>query len=140
MSRPDIESAFQRLPGHVSQHLISTGRESLDFLDANLPAGEQIQWLASAAPNSYKAKGFHCLLALTDRRILFVAPAPQVLSWPLPTVTNVQSLKGAPDQIQTFFIDDSGGGKYQLGADGQWGPIFADHASRAIAVATLRNT
>jgi hypothetical protein len=119
---------------------MSTGKQSLDFLATNLPANEQIKLLASAAPNSYNAKEFHCLLALTDRRLLFVAPSPQVLSWPLPTVTKVQSLDGGANQIETFFIDDSGGGEYQLGADGQWGPTFASHAKRAIAEATLRNT
>jgi hypothetical protein len=118
---------------------MGTGRQSLEFLVANLPADEQIVWLASAAPNGYQAREFHCLLALTDRRLLFVAPAPQVLSWPLPTVTKVQSLNGTANQIQTFFVDDSGGGQYQLGADGEWGPAFASHAKRAIAEATLRN-
>lgn len=140
MTRPDIEAALAKLPGHVSQHLTSTGRESLDFLAANLPADEQIEWLASAAPRSYDTREFHCLLALTNRRLLFVAPSPQVVSWPLPTVTKVQSLDGSAGQVETFFVDDEGGGKYQLGADGQWGPIFAKYAKRAIAEATLRNT
>jgi len=140
LTRPDIEAALGKLPGHVSQQLTSTGRESLEFLAANLPTNEQIQWLASAAPKSYNTTEFYCLLALTDRRLLFVAPSPQVLSWALPTVTKVQSLDGAAGQVQTFFVDDEGGGKYQLGADGQWGPIFAKYAKRAIAEATLRNT
>jgi hypothetical protein len=140
LNRPDIEAVLQMLPSHVSQHLITTGRNSLEFLAANLPTGEQIRWLASAAPKGYSVTEFHCLLALTDRRLLFVAPAPQVLSWNLPTVTRVQSLNGAAGQVQTFFVDDSNGGQYQLGADGQWGPAFADHAKIAIAEATLRNT
>jgi hypothetical protein len=140
LTRPDIEAALQSLPGYVNQHLLSTGRESLDFLAANLPDSEQVKWLASASPTSYDAKEFYSLLALTDRRLLFVAPAPQVLSWLLQTVTKVQSLNGAANQVVTFFVDDSDGGSYQLGADGQWGPTFASYAKQAIAEATLRNT
>ncbi len=96
--------------------------------------------LVSAAPDSFKAKDFNCLLALTDRRLLFVAPAPQVLSWPLGAVTRVQILQGSAGQITTFFVDDSNGGQYQLGADGQWGQVFVTNAKRAIAEAILRNT
>jgi hypothetical protein len=115
------------------------GRESLEFLAANLPPDEQIAWIASAPPNGYQAREFHCLHALTDRRLLFVAPAPRVLSWPFPSVTRIQSLDRTANQIQTFFVDDSGGGQCQLGTDGEWGPTFASHAKRAIAQATLRN-
>jgi hypothetical protein len=140
MARSDIEAALASLPGHVGRHLTSTGRESLDFLAANLPDQEQVKWLASAAPKSYNTTEFHCLLAVTDRRLLFVAPAPQVLSWSLPTVTKVQSLSGSANHVETFFIDDSGGGEYQLGADAEWGPVFAAHAKRAVAEAILRNT
>jgi len=111
----------------------------LDFLTANLPDQEQVKWLSSAAPKSYNVSEFHCLLALTDRRLLFVTPSPQVLSWPLPTVTKVQALSGSANRVETFFIDDSGGGEYQLGADAEWGPFFAAHAKRAIAEAILRN-
>jgi|SRR5215475_10862136 len=140
LARSDIEAVLASLPSHVSQHLSSTGRESLDFLAANLPHQEQVIWLASAAPKTYGVTEFHCLLALTDRRLLFVAPSPQVLSWPLPTVTKVQALSGSANQVETFFINDSGGGEYQLGADADWGPVFAAHAKRAVAEAILRNT
>lgn len=140
MTRPDIEAVLQKLPGHVSQQLTNHGKESLEFLDSNLPADEQVQWLASAAPNSYDATECDSLLAITNSRLLFVAPLPQVLSWSLPSVTRVQSLYGAANEIETIFIDDSGGGEYQLGADGEWGPTFAQHAKRAVAEATLRNT
>jgi hypothetical protein len=112
----------------------------LDFLAANLPDHEQVRWLASAAPQSYNVRDFHCLLALTDRRLLFVAPSPQALSWPLPTVTKVQALSGNASQVETFFINDSGGGEYQLGADAEWGPVFAAHAKRAVAEAILRES
>jgi len=140
LARSDIEAALASLPSHVSHHLSSTGRESLDLLAANLPDQEHVIWLASAAPKSYNVNEFHCLLALTDRRLLFVAPSPQVLSWPLPTVTKVQALSGSANQVQTFFINDSGGGEFQLGADAEWGPVFAAHAKRAVAEAILRNT
>ncbi len=140
LPRSDIEAVLASLPSHVSHHLSSTGRESLDFLAANLPDQEHVRWLASAAPKSYNVNEFHCLLALTNRRLLFVAPSPQVLSWPLPTVTKVQALSGSANQVETFFIDDSGGGEYQLGADAEWGPVFATYAKRAVAEAILRDT
>jgi hypothetical protein len=75
---------------------------------------------------------------LTDRRLLFLAPSPQVLSWPLASLTRVQALSSQSGAIVAFFVDDTSGGKYQLGIDGAWGDTFESMAKVAIAIARLK--
>lgn len=136
--RADTQAAIAKTPGHVQQQLGQDCGESLRLLDGHLPADETVVALASAAPDAYQAEKLACLLVLTNRRLLFVSPQPQVLSWKLPVVTRVQALDGDEDDIETFFVDDNGGGEFQLGADGEWGPEFVSQVEAAIAHAILQ--
>jgi hypothetical protein len=136
--RADTEAAVGKTPGQVQQQIGQNCGGSLQLLDSHLPADETVVALASAAPDSYRAKKLACLLVLTDRRLLFISAAPQVLSWKLPTITRVQALDGPANTIQTFFVDDNGGGELQLGADGEWGSEFVSQVEAAIAHAILR--
>jgi hypothetical protein len=63
--------------------------------------------------------------------LLFVAPAPQALSWRLPSITRIQVMG------DVFFVEGSGGGKVQLGAETNWSPAFASQVEAAIVQAVI---
>jgi hypothetical protein len=104
----------------------------LELLDKHLPSDEPVEWIISAAASPHRTPVvINCLLALTDQRLLFVAPAPQALSWRLPTITHIQAM----DNV--FFVEDSDGGKFQLGAEATCSPEFASQVKAAIAQAVI---
>lgn len=137
MTRPDIAAAIQKTPNHVRDQIERSGKASLELLEAYLPETEKVDQIASAAPEWMGVKELHCLLVLTDRRLLFIAPAPQALSWRLSTLTKVQALDGVAGGAKAFFVESSDGGSYQLGADGAWGREFAPHVKLAVTRAVL---
>lgn len=139
MTRSDIAAAIQKTPNHVRDQIERSGKASLELLEAYLPQEENVDQIASAAPEWLGVKEFHCLLVLTDRRLLFIAPAPQALSWRLSTLTKTQALAGTAGGAVAFFVEDSGGGSYQLGTDGAWGREFVPHVKLAITRAVLED-
>lgn len=138
MARADIVAVLAETPRHVSQDVVRLGREGLDLLGEHLPSNESVQALASAAGTWIDAKSLPCVLALTDRRLLFVAPSPQVVSWLLSDITKVASSTSSAGKVTKFYVNDKSGGAYQLGIDGEWGPVFAEKCKKAVAQALLR--
>jgi hypothetical protein len=130
--RADITSAINKAPAGIQQQLEHGCGGCLELLDKHLPSDEPVEWIISAAASPHRTPVvINCLLALTDQRLLFVAPAPQALSWRLPSITHIQTMGNV------FFVEGSGGGKVQLGAEAAWSPTFASHVEAAIAQAVL---
>lgn len=130
--RSDITAAINRAPVGIRQQLEHGCGECLELLDKHLPPDEPVGWITSAAASPHRRPVvMNCLLALTDRRLVFVAPLPQALSWPLSTITHIQAM----DNV--FFVEDSGGGKFQLGVEATCSPKFASEVQAAIAQAVL---
>jgi hypothetical protein len=129
--RADISAALDRMPGGVRDELLSgPAREPLLMLDEYLPAGEAVSQLASVAPKVTGSASRNCVLALTDRRLIFVAPLPQVLSWNLVDLDQVV-------HISMGLHIGVGGSTITLPIDGTWGKTLRDHINVAVAIARL---
>lgn len=136
--RDDISKALTEVPPHICADLEGPASESLQLLAEWLPADEQVELLSSGAPKWMGMTTSPCTLALTERRLLFVAASPQVLSWRLPTVTKFQALNGTAGSIVALMVEDTAGSSYQLGIDGGWGRSVESAVKTAIARAILR--
>ena len=128
MLRPDISEAISQVPPTVNEQITTSCSASLNLLNAYLPADETVLSISSASPQ--KDGQINSLLALTDRRLIFVAPAPQALGWRLPTITRAQSYIG-------YFFVHAAGGEYSVGLENEWGAVFEGHVKEAIAQAVL---
>jgi hypothetical protein len=133
MMRRDVTSAIGQTREHV-QHQLQLGcGASLELLNTHLPQDEPVESITTAAAPAHTSPILDCLLVLTGRRLLFVAPTPRVVSWRLPTITQVHATDGVVD------IYDTGGGQHQLCVDTAQGPDFASRVRAAVAVAILRD-
>lgn len=126
--RTDIAKALEELPFNIKEHLNTLGAECLDWLDRYLSADEEVLALSSAAakpdvPNS-------CLFAVTRKRLIFVAPAPQAVGWRLSTIRRSQSFSG-------YFFVEGDAGDYSPGMDSTWGQTFEAKVKQAITMAVL---
>jgi hypothetical protein len=130
MLRPDIAKAIDLAPPNIAEQITTSCARSLDLVNAHLPADETVVNISSASPS--KEGPTNSLLVLTDRRLIFVAPAPQALGWPLVTITKAQSYVG-------YFFVHANGGEYSLGLDAKWGSVFEGHVKQAVALAVLAN-
>jgi hypothetical protein len=133
MMRLDVTSAIGQTREHV-QHQLQLGcGASLELLNTHLPQDELVESLTTAAPSPHTSPIMDCLLVLTGRRLLFIAPAPRVVSWRLPAIAQVHAANGVVD------IYDTGGSQHQLGVDTEQGPDFASRVQAAVALAILRD-
>jgi hypothetical protein len=131
MLRPDISKAIDTAPPHIQQQITQTAAQSLELLNTCLPDDETVGVITSASPGVDGPT--NSLLALTDRRLLFVAPAPQAVGWRLATLTKTQLFGG-------FFFVEGDAGDYSLGLKkDEWGAEFELQVKRASATAVLRN-
>jgi hypothetical protein len=128
MMRPDIAKAIDELPGNIREQVITQGGKCLGLLNEHLAANEEVRHISSAAAK--KDSSYTCLFALTNRRLIFVAPAPQAVGWRLSTITRAQSFTG-------YFFVEGDAGDYSPGLDSTWGPTFEAQVKEAIAVAVL---
>ena len=128
MLRPDISQAISLVPTKVSEEIIGSCANCLEMLNAHLTADETVITISSAAPS--KDGPTNSLLVLTDRRLLFVAPAPQALGWRLSTITRSQAYLG-------YFFIEAGSDKYSVGLESGWGEEFENQVKTAITVAVL---
>jgi hypothetical protein len=128
MFRADIEKAIDELPDNIKGHVTTLGSECLELLNTYLSDHEEVRHISSASPKPDMS--YNCLLALTDRRLIFVAPAPQAVGWRLSTITRAQSYGG-------YFFMEGDAGKYSPGMDGNWGSTFETQVKHAIAIAVL---
>jgi hypothetical protein len=128
MLRPDLAKAIDELPANIKEQITTLGQESLDLLNTHLSAHEEVRQLSSASPKPDTA--YNCLFAVTNRRLIFVAPAPQVVGWRLSTLSRAQSYSG-------YFFVEGDAGKYSPGLDRTWGQTFETQVKHAAAVAVL---
>jgi hypothetical protein len=128
MLRPDLSKAISQAPPDVGKAITTSCATSLELLNAHLPADETVVNISSASPE--KDGKINSVLALTDRRLIFVAPAPQALGWRLSTITRAQSYIG-------YFFVHANGGEYSVGLEGEWGSVFEGYVKEAIAQAVL---
>lgn len=135
--RSDIAKATGEVPPLIREQITGPCASCLEFVNAHLAEDEIVIQLSSAAPRWYDAP-INSLLVLTDHRLIFVAPAPQVVGWALPALTKVQALNGAAGQVVGFHVH-ADGGEFQLGIDGGWGKTFERNVKHAAAVAVLAN-
>ena len=128
MLRADIQEAINKLPAQIKEQITTLGGECLDLLNTHLSDHEQVQQISSASPRPDTP--YTCLLAVTNRRLIFVAPAPQAVGWRLSTITKAQSFGG-------YFFVEGDAGEYSPGLDSNWGPTFEVQVKRAAAIAVL---
>jgi hypothetical protein len=128
MLRPDVSKAISQAPPNVGEQITTSCATSLELLNAHLPGDETVVNISSASAK--KDGPINSVLALTDRRLIFVAPAPQALGWRLSTITRAQSYIG-------YFFVNANGGEYSVGLEGEWGSVFEGHVKEAIAQAVL---
>ena len=127
--REDIIAAISGCPAHIQADLNGPCRQAMAFLDDYLPQSERVACISSAAVKVTGGAPTNSVLAFTDRRLLFVAPRPQTLAWPLTAIDNVHAAYG--------FMVERGGATTHLGIDAGWGKEFVDRLHVAMAVATL---
>jgi hypothetical protein len=137
MLRSDITKAIGEVPPSNRDQITGACAPCLELVNTHLAEEEAVSQLSSAAPSWFDAP-INSLLVLTSRRLIFVAPAPQVIGWNLTALTKVQALNGAPGQVAGFHVH-ADGGEFQLGVDGAWGQAFERSVKQAAAIAVLTN-
>jgi hypothetical protein len=137
MLRPDIAKAIEEVPPYIREQITGSCASCLELVNNHLAQDEAVIQLSSAAPRWYDAP-INSLLVLTDHRLIFVAPAPQVIGWALPALTKVQALSGSAGNIVGFHVH-ADGGEFQLGIDGSWGDTFERTVKQTAAIAVLAN-
>lgn len=127
--RADIDAAIAACPPNVREELTGPCRGALALLRDHLPATEEVRHLCSGAV-TWMDSPINSVFAVTSRRLMFVAPAPQVLSFDLRGVDKTQ----CTDNIFHLTADDA---KYQLGIARGFGDHFQRQVSFAVAMAKL---
>ena len=132
--RADLSVAISQADPALQQFIQgSCCRRALDLLHAHLPAEERVDGLLPVAA-TIMAKETTCLLVLTERRLILVAPAPQAVSWPLTTITKFQFVPNSATHVH------AGGAEFMLGADAKTtagGKRFEGLVKFAVARAVL---
>src|SRR5262245_47890200 len=129
MLRSDISEAVDATPPHIRAELVGPCAEALDLLNAHLPADESVTNIISASPNVDGE--VNSLIVITDRRLLLVLPAPQVVSWRLSSLTRIQVFGG-------YFFLEGDAGNYSPGlVRNEWSSEFEGQVKRASAIALL---
>jgi hypothetical protein len=137
MLRSDIAKAIGELPPPIRDQVTGACAPCLELVNAHLAEDELVSQLASAATSWLNAP-INSLLVLTSHRLIFVAPAPQVVGWKLTALTKVLALNGKPGRVAGFHVH-ADGGEFQLGIDGGWGQVFERSVKQATALAVLAN-
>lgn len=128
--RNDIMEAIARTPHNIQGELNGQCQQALVFMVEHLREDETVQHISSAAVNVTGAES-NSVLAITNRRLIFVAPRPQAVAWHLREIDTAHAAYG--------FMLESGGRTTHLGIDSQWGNQFANYLHVAMAVAVLRD-
>ncbi|MEV4510413.1 hypothetical protein AB0K00_15775 [Dactylosporangium sp. NPDC049525] len=127
--RTDIDTAIAACPPNVQQELTGPCLAALSMLRDHLPATEEVRHICSGGVKWMNGT-INSVLAVTSRRLLFVAPAPQVLSYDLRTVDSTL----CSGNIFHLTVGDT---KFQLGIPQGFGDHFERQVSFAVAVAKL---
>ena len=133
--RADLRAAIGLAPAEVRRLILGPCRDALDLVHAYLPASEQVSAILPLKPVIMDGTT-NSLLILTNWRLVFVAPAPQAISWPLTDVTKFQYVVGGLGSV----IVHAAGGEFMLGGDhdvGPYGTTFGAVVKSAVTVAIL---
>ncbi|TCC31689.1 hypothetical protein [Kribbella speibonae] len=130
--RPDIIVAMEAASADVQAKLGGTGLSAMKILDEHLPETERVQHIVSAGVEPLNTVE-NCALVITDARLLFVNPLPQVLAWNLTQIANVHASLG-------FMVTTHGGDQTHLGINRSGGNAFVERLHVAMAIAVLRAT
>ncbi|MCL9758681.1 hypothetical protein [Frankia sp. AiPa1] len=122
--------AMAAAPESDRRSLWTSGQQSLTFLDEHLPATEPVLAVRAVAVRVMESLPLNSCLVLTSRRLLFVAPRPQVISWPLTDILRVTAFQ---DQIHI----EGPQGTTMLGIDPTSGKEFEDVLAEARSAAVL---
>ncbi|XVQ86458.1 hypothetical protein ACQP2K_03210 [Microbispora siamensis] len=135
--RNDIMAALGKIQPQMQQELTTTISGCVQLLNEHLPKDETVHHVCSGAPTWQNFQRFSSLFAITDSRFLFVAPAPQVISFYLSELDRIQV--SPMEGVSIFFIGDGRDRSYQFGIDNDYGPTFERLLDHATAVARLQN-
>jgi len=131
MLRQDIATAIDATPDQIQSEIKISAATSLELLNTYLPADEPVARITSASPA--KDRPANSVLAITKHRLIFVAPAPQVVGWRLASITKSQAAVG-------YFFIHGDAGEYSLGlTTGPWADSFERLVKRASAIAVLED-
>ena len=132
LNRLDLIAAISATPPAVRQAIVLGAARCLDLLDTNLPADEQITAVSSASLKPDTT--VNCLLVLTDRRLIFIAPRPQVVAFRLASIRRSQANLG-------YFFLEGDAGEYSVGlAPDDWARQFEQRVFDASALAVLTSS
>ena len=129
LRRHDFAAAVDATPETMRQQIFGAAGRCVELVDANLPEDEEVlaASVASVRPNGVE----NCLLVLTDRRLIFVAPRPQVVAYRLAALTKSQAFNG-------YLFLEGDIGEYNVGLpDGPWSKEFEQRVFEASALAVL---
>jgi hypothetical protein len=129
LRRPDFAAAVDATPGAMRHQIFSAAGRCAELVDAHLPEDEEV--LAASIASARRNGVEDCLLVLTDRRLIFVAPRPQVVAYRLAALTRSQAGSG-------YFFLEGDAGEYSVGLpDGPWSKEFEQRVFEASALAVL---
>lgn len=129
MIRPDIQQAIDAAPQQIRTEITGPAATTLELLNAHLPKDEMVTAITSASAS--QGGPINSLIAITSRRLIFIAPAPQAVGWRLSTLTRSQSYMG-------YFFIEGDAGEYSPGlVAGEWATTFEARVKQAAAVAVL---
>ncbi|GGM69445.1 hypothetical protein ACFFX1_14650 [Dactylosporangium sucinum] len=129
VNRPDLIAAIDATPPAIRREILVGAARCVELVDANLPDDEVVKAVASASVRPDSA--VNCLLVLTDRRLIFVAPRPQAVGFRLSALTKSQANLG-------YFFLEGDAGEYSVGLPtSQWSQQFEQYVFEASALAVL---
>src|SRR5690349_10455205 len=140
MLRGDLSAAMDTVPANVRKELMAQLEGPLMLVNGNLPSDEVVLTVSSAAPTWTGTPKGNCVLALTDRRLIFVSPYPEVISLSLRSITSARfHPKLGTRQMGGYVISLPEDKSVQLGIDMIWGPAFEARVNFACAVAKIKD-
>lgn len=132
MLRPDISKAIDATPANIRAQITGPAAASLELLNAYLSPDETVETMASASIDN--GGKINSLLVVTDRRLIFIAPAPQAVGWRLSKLTKSQAYGG-------YFFVEGDAGEYSCGlVDDEWSTTFEGKIKQAASRAVLAGT
>jgi hypothetical protein len=129
LRRKDLAAALDATPGPMRHQILGAAARCVELVDTNLPEDEEVLAVASASVRPDAPE--NCLLILTNSRVIFVAPKPQVVAYKLTALARSQAFSGY------FFLEDAAR-KHSVGLrGGPWSEEFEQRVDEASALAVL---
>jgi hypothetical protein len=132
--RQDLRGCVAAAPPDVQQRLQSQVEAPLTMLSTNLPDDEPVKYVTAGGSN-FVGDHVDSVLAITDQRLLFVSPAPLVLTFPLAGITRTY-LDAGRGPVR-YFVVEQGSLEAKMGIDGSGADDFKRHLDMAVARARI---